>query len=270
MDFKDEILNYLDATDVDSLDKFKEKFNSKFIPLNEAHKYPDVASKVIGKRMGEITSKLVDFGKTFGIEETFDSLKEKKVEEAIDYFKETLSGKMGELKEASKSGNDKKVNDLTKQLEDMQKSISSYKEANEKLRSEYDGFKSQSENNIRSYKINHQIENLKNKISWVDDLTDVQRVGYDAALKTNYHFDLDEKDNLVVKDKEGKLIQKKDKAGAFAEPFEILEQLAEANKLKKMNNATQKSSIFAINKPVPKGELDTKKVSSAYLKRIGK
>lgn len=263
----EKVFSFLGIENVEDAEKFQQEFNGKFVPLAEAHAYPDVAGRVLGRRMGEITSRLAEFGKTFGMDVTFDQLKEKKVEDVLTMYTDTLKTKFTELQDASKSGTDKRINDLAKALEDKEKTYLQYKEQLEKLSGEYDAFKQESANNIKSFKINHQLEDLKGRIAWVDGINDVQRVGFDTLLKSNYVFDLDEAGKLLVKDKGGNLIPKKDKAGAFSEPADILDMLADMNGLKKKNNAdNNKKSVTFVAKP-KEGEAD-KHVSSAYRKRL--
>jgi hypothetical protein len=102
----------------------------------------------------------------------------------------------------------------------------------------------------------------------VDNVSDIQRVGFESYLNSNFQLDLDEKDGLIIKDKEGKLIPNPNKAGSFLSPVEILDQIADKNGLKKKNNVdTRKNVTFAERKPA----VDDRKsrLSPTYLKRTG-
>ena len=58
-------------------------------------------------------------------------------------------------------------------------------------------------------------------------LTDIQRKGFESVL-SEYQFDLDEEENLIVKDKSGNFVPSKQKAGSFADALELMDMLAEA------------------------------------------
>jgi hypothetical protein len=266
----EEILNFIGIDKVEDLDTFKVEFNSRFVPLNDAHNNPDIQQRVVGKRMTEITSKLADFGKSVGLDVTFDQLAKKKVEEVITDFKGSLSERLQELSNAANSGTDKRVHDLAKQLEEKDKSLNQFKEEWEKTANEFNAYKEQAASNIKSYKVNHQLDSLKSKIAWVDDINDIYREGFEIYINKNYVFDLDENERLIVKDKEGKFIPKKDKAGSFADPLEILSSVAEQNRLVKKNNAdnNKKSVIFADRKSDKTDEDKSRFLSKAYLNAV--
>jgi hypothetical protein len=266
----EEILNFIGIDKVEDLDTFKVEFNSRFVPLNDAHNNPDIQQRVVGKRMTEITSKLADFGKSVGLDVTFDQLAKKKVEEVITDFKGSLSERLQELSNAANSGTDKRVHDLAKQLEEKDKSLNQFKEEWEKTANEFNAYKEQAASNIKSYKVNHQLDSLKSKIAWVDDINDIHREGFESYINKNYVFDLDENERLIVKDREGKFIPKKDKAGSFADPFEILSSVAEQNRLVKKNNAdnNKKNVIFADRKSDKTDEDKSRFLSKAYLNAV--
>ena len=132
----EEILGFIGIESAEDLDTFKTEFNSRFVPLNDAHNNPEIQKKVVGKRMTEITSKLTDFGKSVGLDVSFDELAKKKVEDVIGDFKTSISTKITELSEAANSGSDKRVHDLAKQLEEKDKSLNQFKSEWEKTANE--------------------------------------------------------------------------------------------------------------------------------------
>ena len=266
----EEILGFIGIESAEDLDTFKTEFNSRFVPLNDAHNNPDIQKKVVGKRMTEITSKLADFGKAVGLDVSFRDLEKKKVEEVITDFEGKLSERITELSEAANSGSDKRVHDLAKQLEEKDKSLNQFKSELEKTANEFNSFKEDSEGKLNKYKIGHQLDSLKAKINWVDDIKDVHREGYESMINKNYQFELGENDKLVIKDKDGNLIPNKNKAGTFADPFDVLVSVADSNGLVKKNNAdnSTKKTIFANNKRETADDNRDKKLSPAYLKRV--
>lgn len=261
---KDDILNYLGFEDFEN---FKDQFPQKFLTVDSAVTNETVIQKVTGKRLGEIAGKLHKVAKFLNPEISLDKFNEKKIEENIPEIEALLQTKFTELQEHAKSGNDKKLNDALTQLAEKDKSINSYKELAEKEAAERERVTNEFQTGMKSYKINHQFEQFKSKLAWIDDPTDVQRIGFDTKIGSSYKFDLDEKENLIVLDKEGKPIPSKVNGGKMADPLEILDAELEANKLKKLNNANNKNSgIFTTAKP----ELPSngREFNPDYLKRV--
>jgi len=250
----------------EDFNQFKETFNSTFVPRKTAHEDEEIRGKAVANRIGQLNSKLVDFGKSIGMDVSFEKLREKKLEDVLDEYKETVTGKFSTLESKVKEGADKKFNDLHAQFEEAQKSINSYKEANETLQSQLSEKENQFQNEIKSFKVGSMLKDIKGSIAWVDGMNDVQRAGFDTLLNSSYRFDL-EGDNLKVTDKDGNLIPNKDKAGTFLDAQSVIKGLADANGLLKKNNLkdTKKSNIFTSSSKV---EDKPSKVSSSYERRI--
>lgn len=257
-----ELLSFIGIEDAE---KFKDEFNSKFFTKETAVANEDIARAITGKRMKTVESSFLELAKLVDPTVTKAKLGEKPIEENIAEFVPLFSGRFGELETRAKEGNDKRVNDLEKQLQDREKSLTAYKELADKTASEFEGYKAETANSIKSYKIKHQYEALKSQLPWVDDVTDVQRIGFDTFVQSNYQLDLDEKDNLIVKDKDGKPVQSKQKA-AMADPMEILDTILDANKLKKNNNVKQNNRIFTQREEPKSG----RQLSKDYLSRLPK
>lgn len=256
-----ELLSYIGIEDAE---KFKDEFNARFFTKEAALTNDEIRKTIVGKRMTEIEGAVLKLGKLVMPDITRSKLSEKAIEENIEELAGAFGSKFTELQELAKAGNDKRVNDLEKQLEDREKSAKAYKELADKIAGEYEGYKTETANSIKSYKINHQYEQLKSQLPWVDDVTDVQRIGFDTFVKSNYQLDLDEKDNLIVKDKDGKPVQSKQKA-AMADPMEILDSILDSNKLKKNNNGKQIIRNFTENRQT---EGNGRKLPSTYLDRV--
>lgn len=257
---KDEILNFLGFEDFDN---FKEAFPSKFLTKEAALEDEDIVNKVTARRIGEISSKVLPVFKLVDPDISLNKLKEGRLEDHFKTLEEKARTTFEELKSKASAGNDKKLSDLEKQLEDKDKSILSYKELNERITGEFESYKNETGNSIKSYKINHQLEQAKSKLAWVDDMTDVQRTGYNALLGSKYQFDIDEKDNVVVVGKDGKRIQSKNKAD-FASLDEILALEADENKLIKKNNAKSGNNTIFV-KPTKREGRD---LPANYLNRM--
>lgn len=225
----------LDGTDPNSLtiDTVKETIGKKFISRDVAHEDTEVNKKAVGRRMGAVTTKI---SQLFGIPHS--QLEGKDVETILSEIQTSHTKAVEELSKKATEGNDKKVTDLMRELEDKNKSLQAYETQNKELRDSLKLEKTESEKKIRTFLLNSKLTEAKSGISFVDDITEVQKTGFDALLNTKYRFDLDDKmEKLVVKDHEGNPIKSKANPGSFADPQEILSLEAEANKLLKKNNA---------------------------------
>ncbi len=249
---------------IEDADKFKDEFGQKFFTKESAISNDEIISAVTGKRIKTLESKFLEIVKEFDPTITKSKLGEKHLEEAMDDYIPVFKTKLSELESKAKSGNDKKVSDLEKQYDDLNKSYQAQKEVTDRIESEYNKYKEESTNNIKSYKINHQLSELKNRIPWIDGMTEIQKAGYDTVLSSNYKFDLDEQDRLRILDKTGKPVQSKAKA-AIADPLEILDLIAEENQLKKKNNAQNGKQFFQIDTTK---ESSGRKLPADYLKRV--
>ena len=269
-DLEGKLLQFIGVENIeteDDFNSFKESFNTRFVPRETAHRDEGIAKTIIGKRMGEITSALNDFGKSVGLDVSYEKLKEKTIEDNIADFKDMIGGKINELSTKAKDGNDKKVNDLLKQIEEKEKSLHSYKEANEQLTGKMAETETMFSQKINDFKVGSQLKDMKSSIAWVDGINDVQRAGFDALLSSKYKFNLGEGDKVEVTDTDGNLIPLKDKAGQFADAKTVIQQLAEENGLVKKNNAsTDKKKVVYLH---DKSDTDVLKgrVNSSYEER---
>lgn len=259
-----DLLKYVGIEDAEN---FKEQFPTKFLTVDSAVTNETVIQKVTGKRLGEIAGKLHKVAKFLNPEISLDKFNEKRIEDNIPEIETLLQTKFNELQESAKSGNDKKLNDALAQLAEKDKSISSYKTLAETEAAERERVTNEFQTGMKTYKINHQFEQYKNKLNWIDEPTDVQRIGFDTKIGTSYRFDLDEKENLIVLDKEGKPIPSKLNGGKMADVYEILDAELEANKLKKLNNANNKNNgIFTTQKQEQTS--NGREFNSDYLNRV--
>lgn len=231
---KDEILSFLG---MDDFDNFKDTFSKKFFTYDTAIRDEGIRKEATAKRMKEISGKLHKVAKFLKPELTLDEFNSKPLEDNIPELENILTTKLTEYETRMKSGNDKRLNDLEHQLQEKDKSIVAYKELAEKEAAEREKVTNEYQTGMRTFKINHQYEQLKGKLPWIDEPTDVQRIGFDTKVAQSYKFELDEKDQLQIFTSDGKPIPSKTKAGQMADPLEVLEHELDVNKLKKNNNA---------------------------------
>lgn len=251
------LLDYV-GIEAETEDDFKKSFDEKFMS-KEAHKTD------IGQRFTNIDSAFLETYKLIDPSISSRKMAAVRFEDNLTNFKEKLVSVLKEKDDAAKSGNDKKVNDLTKLLEDKEKSLSAYIEANENLKSEFESFKTDSESKFKNYKLSDRYNKVKSQIAFVDNADRFKMRGYEDTLKEEYLFDLDENDELIVKGKDGKPVANKSKAGHFLSPKEVMEMMAEEAELLKKNNA--KSGVVIPAKTERQEVNGTRQLSPEYLKK---
>lgn len=235
-----EVVGYEGKPEELTEEKLRAHMMHSFVGKSVAHEIPEIQERITGTFFRKFNTRLKQ---TFGLTES--EIEGKKVEDILDYTKNKYQTELDALREAGKSGKDKQVADLMKQLEEKDKSMNDYKTKLEQTAQEYENFKKQSDDTIREAQIRFHLKDFKGKIPFIDGITEVQRTGFDALISNKYQFDL-ENDQLVVKTKDGHRIDsKRGAAGKFADPLEIFEIEAAQNGLLKKNSTEKKVITFA-------------------------
>jgi len=257
-----EIKQFLALPDeIDSLDKFKEHFNSSYISKDKAHLDDEVKRKATGDVIRRISSKVANELGDFGIKTT--DFEGKPFEEVISVAAQNAKQKIQELTE-SQGKPDKRYQDLETQFSTLKQERDQYKTKLDETVGTFESFKAQKENEVKTWKVGIKLQDVRSKVPFVDGLTDIQRKGFESVLG-EYQFDLDDKDELIVKDKNGNFVPSKQKAGAFADAYELMDTLAEANGLKKKNNAKEPERKTV---EIHKEESNKKVIPSAYKRNL--
>lgn len=219
--------------DVDSLDKFKEHFNTTYVNKDKAHLDETIKSKATGDVLRRISSKVANELSDYGIKTT--DFEEKPFEDVIKIAAGNIKTKITELSEMGGKP-DARIKTLEDDLTKLKTEKEQIKLQWETTANEFNTFKQEKDNEIKTWKINNIVKDAKSKIPFVDGMTEIQRTGFETVVNTNYVFDLDG-DNVVVKDTKGNFVPSKQKAGQFASVEEVLDMVADSNGLKKKNNA---------------------------------
>lgn len=252
-----EVKQFLGLPDeVDSLDKFKEHFNTTYVNKDKAHLDEQIKSKATGDVLRRISSKVANEFADYGIKTT--DFEEKPFEEVMKVAASNVRAKITELSETSGKP-DARIQALEADLTKTKAEKEQIKLQWETTASEFDTFKSNKENEVKTWKITNLVKEAKSKIPFVDGMTEIQRTGFEAVVNSNYIFDLDG-DNVVVKDSKGNFVPSKSKAGQFATVDEVLDMVADANGLKKKNNVQQPVRQV----PVPDNQRTVTPRTSAY------
>jgi len=240
MELKD-LLGYVDIEDVKSIDEFKEKFTSKFAPKSDLEDANKKLSEFTGKFSGSATTLFKRLG---GFENK--DIDGKKWEEVAEMAINKYKGQVEELEGKQGNSNEEVIKDFQKKIEKLSKERDDYKTAQESLQSTYEKDKGDWEGKLTSYKTTNLFESAKGKVAskLKKDMSPAEKLGFEASLGS-FMVEFDDKENAIVKDKEGKRIQNPNKAGSFLSLDEAIELKAnELGLIAKNNGGGQQTQGF--------------------------
>ena len=264
-----DILNYLGIDgEINSIEDFKSKHNTKFMTLETAKQNDELVNSIVGHRIGELETKLWKGVKELGIDVDKKQFEGKRVNEyAEDLFgriKESYGSKIEELEsKASNAGNSEREAELEKELGKYQKKYTDLQELHEGFKNESQTKLSDYETKLKTYKVNHQLKSVMDNLK-LKEMDPFQKKGFMAEINERFKFDVNDNDELEVYDrKTDKPIQSKEKAGAFAKPFDALKDFAVENEFwqKNPHEKRQNGSMF-INREQKPPEGSEKKLRS--------
>lgn len=236
MDFK-EILTTLDLpADIDSMDKFKEHFQKKFVSKATAWDDEDIRKKATGQVTGILTRKIAA-----EFELSDEDLKEKKIEDIISLSSSKYKSKIEDLTKEGKKDYDQKLADYETKTERLKKEAMEFKAQNEGLVKTYSEKENEWKTEKKNWAINSVFSKAKESVSvnFNSDVDDLKKLGFDTLIANKYKFDLSETDGeILVYDKStNKRVENTDKLGSFYSVEEILKKEAAVAGLIKMNDA---------------------------------
>lgn len=239
-----ELYKLLDLPEsVDTIEKAKEHFDNTFIAKKLAPENDEIRSSIMGELGGKIMTKAAQ---VFGLSK--GEVKDKKIEEILEFGVSKLTGKIKELEDASKNTNDETVRKLTGEVEKLRLDYGTTKEMLQKKEDEFTTYKSGVATEKKNYKINSKIEESKKKLSFKDGITPFEQKGFDTTIK-EYQFDMDEKEEtIIIRGADGKQVPNVANSGAI-KLDELLEKIANDGNLLKKNNSKDKPAFnFSLNK----------------------
>jgi len=231
--------------DIETLtsDEFKTQVESKYVLRDLALKDEDIKKKITGQLFGKLNTKTAQI---FGLKSS--DVDGSPLEDILTKVKTNYDTQITALTEQAGKGNDKKVEELTAKLNDLQSTLSIKEAGLSDWEKKYNADVTAKENVLRDYKLSSAIgkvrETLMPKFSEEYTKNDLVKAGFEAHINNTYAFDLDENDNPIVKLKaDGSLVKSKLKAGHIATPDEIFLVEMESKGVMKKNNADNKKVI---------------------------
>lgn len=227
-----EILKFLGIDDAKSVEEFKEKFNTSFVPKSDL----DAETKKLSDATGKITGGFATHAKrVFGL--TNEEIKDKKWEDILELASTKLTGEVEELKKNQGQGNDKALEKALAEAEKIKKERDEFKAAHETTQSLLEKTTGEYEGKLKGLKVGSIFESAKSKVypKLKSDMSPAEKLGYEASIN-DFVVDFDDKDTPIVKDKAGNMLKNPNKAGSFLSLEEALEsKAAELNLIKKNN-----------------------------------
>ncbi len=239
---KEQILETLGLTGVESLDKLKDKFNQTFVSRQIALEDEEIKTKIVGKITGGLSTLMK---REFELDAK--ELDGKKVEDILTAGVLKLKSKITELETNATKGKDEAVIEWQTKADKYKKEAGDYKGQIDGLVKSLEDANGNFQKEKKSWSINKGYEDSYKKVfsQFADEVTkDTLKVeGYNTLVAKTFQFDVDDKNELVVFDREGKRIPSTAKMGTFLTPEEALMKIATENKLLKMNDGNKKTVI---------------------------
>lgn len=265
----EEILDFLfgeEGKNVDSLDKVKEKFTGEkavFVPVSELNdSKSEVFKRFVPRAVGTISGKTVSIVKKkaseLGIELTSEEIKDKPVEEVVDYalskISTTVSTKLTDYESKLKQNTDERVAALSAENATYKQKYSDLDNLHQSLKKTYETDTANAKNQLRNFKLD-SIKSKKHSdsLKFAATTKELEKEGFFAKISKKYKLDLNEAENdLEVFDASTNArIPNPKQAGAFMTYEDILE--AEGREAgiwsvnsgaKNINQNQNKNSIF--------------------------
>ena len=250
----EEILTFLgyEAKDLKTIDEFKTKFGEKFGIKEDLLKDKDFTSKIFGQRLGSIEAKLKSHAKKMAVEFTPEEIKDKTVEEIqeITFTKiaEMNAKAMEDVVNNSKGTVDEQVKTWKEKATATETKLKDTEALLIKTTTDYEGFKAEAITKGKTDTLSRFKTDAIAKLAFKQNVTPVEKAGFDSVIASKYEFDLDENNAPYVKDKtSGQRIASTKVVGQFKSIDEILQTELIDNKLAIINGDG--------GKPAPKAGL---------------
>lgn len=237
-----EVLDTLGIEKAEDLNQFKDQFNKSYVGRQIALDDEEIKTKVVGKIAGSMTTSMK---REFELDAK--EIEGKKVEDILALGVTKLKSKITELETNATKTKDEAVAEWQTKADKYKKEAGDYKGQIDGLSKALEDTKGSFEKEKKSWSINKNYEDSYKKVfsQFADEVTkDTLKVeGFNTLVAKTYQFDLDDKNELVVFDREGKRIPSTAKMGAFLTPEEALMKIATENKLLKLNDGNKKTVI---------------------------
>lgn len=219
----------------------EEEFVSEFSKVYAAQDAPiseEKKQKVIGSLLGTLETSIRRELKEFGLDPQFDKTKpfQDNVSEWLTEARKAKAKEIEELKAKAGDGGDAKIQALTAEVDKFKNKFTEEKQAREQALAAWTQKEQEYEGRIKNTKKDFILAQEKAKnTKWKSGITELEKLGFETYFKTKYKTDIDEKDDLIITDNEGKQIPNPKVAGQFLSFSEVLEMEGVKEKVWEVN-----------------------------------
>lgn len=237
-----------EETEIDGLDleKVKEKFTSVYAPQSELN-------KKTGEMLGRLGTKYKQILQENGVEFVNSDIEGKQFEDVlalgVTKFKGKFSSEIEDLKAKVGTGTEKQDEALLKKIEKLEQKEGEWSSKYSSLESEYNTYKTESGNQFKAYKLNEKLASEHANLPWAQGVTEVTKRGFFATINDMVSKDLDDTDNLIVKDKTGNPIPNPAVNNTFKTYKDILNEVGIKEGVFALNPHTSKQPVNPIATP---------------------
>jgi len=229
-----EILDFL-GVEAENLDEFKEKFTGKYFTEKQIHSDPKLIGKFTGKTMGNIKKAILNDFRESEVPFTQGEFDDADLETVVKTLKsrqsELYNSKLEEVKSQVGKSGEEAIKPWQEKLSKYEQALADEKKAKQEIAGQFEQFKGEAENKIKSTRISYFQKDLMGSIE-IDPIAkkDPLKIkGWNSHVQENFKFDFDENDNPIILDKTGSKIKNPKKADEWLSPKDVL--TAEADKL---------------------------------------
>lgn len=222
MDIKD-ITAYL-GIEAENIDDFKSKFSETYDKKGAADK--EAVAQEVGRIRGAIDVAVKRLAKEHGVEFDPEELKDKKTEDIVGLsFKKMLANTdtaIQKVKDESRKSKPADIQEWESKVTKLNDKIGQLESTNNLLKDEMSKKEQEFLGTIKKTKLGLQEQSLWGGLKFRHDLDDLTKKGFISHIKENYRLDLDDKDALIITDKDGKFIPDTSKHGAFKSAQQVI------------------------------------------------
>lgn len=202
-------------TDETTLDDVKSKFNELYVPVKKH-------SDTLGELNGKVSHAIHKAAKELGLEIPKEAFKDKNIYELPSVLGEFAKTRMEELESAKGATAEEIEAKYKSDLEKYKGKVTEKESLLADVQGQFETFKTQVETDRRKSKVESEYGKVFGGLKFAETVKDLEKAGFEAMLKNNYQFDLDDEGLPVVKDKDGKAVTSTAKAGTLATFEEVI------------------------------------------------
>lgn len=234
----------LDGKTFETEEEFVAEFSKQYAPV-DAPISEEKKQKVIGGLLGTLETTLKRETKEFGVEYEIDKKKpfQDTLAEVLGVIREAKNTEFEALKASAGTGSTEAVAKLTADVDKWKNKFNDEKALREQGVTQWQQKEQEYEGKLKNVKKDYKLtDTYSSAVKWKSGITEIEKIGFDSMIKNKYNVDLDETDNLIVTDKQGKQIPNPKVAGQALSFAEVLEMEGVAQKVWELNPHTQKNN----------------------------